>query len=108
MKRETPENVEGRLRFALKVARAVSDNLRLLTMAEVAGLANVSRQSVYSWRRSYPDFPRPVAICESCGRRAFGLVFRAAAVVTWLKTHRLISRKKTEPRKLPPRSKRAP
>jgi len=36
------------------------------------------------------------------------LVFRAAAVVTWLKTHRLISRKKTEPRKLPPRSKRAP
>ena len=51
---------------------------RLLSMTEIADLAQVRRPVVSTWRRRYPDFPAPVS--QSAGR----LLFDGGETAAWL------------------------
>lgn len=54
----------------------------LVTAAEIAKLANVTRAAVSNWRKRYPDFPAP---SSGVGRTAR---FALADVETWLNSQR--------------------
>lgn len=54
------------------------DKTLLMSMTEIAELANVQRPVVSTWRRRYPDFPRPAT--EERGQQ----LFEAARIVDWL------------------------
>jgi type I restriction enzyme M protein len=61
---------------------------RLITRAEVASLAGVSRPAVTNWGRRHPDFPRPVRSGEA-------EYFRLAGVLAWLDSHTISARSRS-------------
>ncbi|WP_395106628.1 hypothetical protein [Actinomadura sp. SCN-SB] len=65
----------GREVLTVQVAR---DEALLMSMTEIAELADVKRPVVSTWRRRYPDFPQPAT--EERGQQ----LFDAARVVDWL------------------------
>lgn len=59
-----------------------SDAAGLMTLAEIAQLAGVSRPAATNWRRRFPDFPTPVGTDPARPQFAVG------QVIAWLLAHR--------------------
>ncbi|RSN31733.1 SAM-dependent methyltransferase [Amycolatopsis sp. WAC 01416] len=58
-----------------------SDTSALVTAAEIAKLAGVTRAAVSNWRKRYPDFPEPAS---GAGGRA---LYALSEIDLWLGTH---------------------
>ena len=53
----------------------------LVSLADVAEMAHVSRPAVSNWRRRYPDFPHPVTETGATS------LFRLGDLMTWMAEH---------------------
>lgn len=60
------------------MVRLARDEALMMSMTEIAELADVKRPVVSTWRRRYPDFPQPAT--EERGQQ----LFDAARIVDWL------------------------
>ena len=65
----------------------------LVGLAEAAQLAGVSRQTLWSWKTSYVNFPEPIAQLKS------GPIWEKEAILAWLKSRQ--EAQKTLKRKKP-------
>src|SRR5260370_10521890 len=59
----------------------MNDPDALVSLADVAEMARVSRPAVSNWRRRYPDFPRPVAETGATS------LFRLGDLMAWMAEH---------------------
>ena len=59
----------------------MNDPDALVSLADVAEMARVSRPAVSNWRRRYPDFPRPVAETGATS------LFRLGDLMSWMAEH---------------------
>ena len=53
----------------------------LLSLADIASLAGVSRPAVSNWRRRYSDFPTPIQETSAAA------LFRPTEVQQWMRDH---------------------
>jgi type I restriction-modification system DNA methylase subunit len=60
---------------------ANNDPEALVSLADVAEMARVSRPAVSNWRRRYPDFPHPVTETGATS------LFRLGDLMTWMAEH---------------------
>jgi type I restriction-modification system DNA methylase subunit len=59
----------------------MNDPDALVSLADVAEMAHVSRPAVSNWRRRYPDFPRPVSETGATS------LFRLGDLMAWMAKH---------------------
>ena len=64
-----------------RMGTAMSDNDALVSLADLAEMAGVSRPAVSNWRRRNPDFPSPVAETGATS------LFRLGDLRLWMANH---------------------